>query len=74
METEGKGARRGGQLSSRWGHGEGLGRRPVPAHVGMPGRQRRPQQSRETQKGQWAEGWGPGGRAGMSHFLGQGKG
>ena len=34
METEGKGARRGGQLSSRWGHGEGLGEASSPCPRG----------------------------------------
>ena len=68
METEGKGGREEGSPAG------GEGRHPVPAHVGMWGSSTDPNNPGIPKRGQWVEGWGPGGRAGMSHFLGQGKG
>ena len=73
METKGKGGREEdvrpqGEAWRAWVP------KAVPAHLGMLWRQHRPQQSKETQKGAVGGGMGAGGRAGMSHFLGQGKG
>lgn len=69
--NKGKGREGGGQQGEAW---RAWAPKAVPAHLGMLWRQHRPQQSKETQKGAVGRGMGAGGRAGMSHFLGQGKG
>lgn len=63
--TEGKG--------KAWG-GLGGDARSLPAHLGIQGDTTAPEGPGRPKVGWWVEGWGLGGRTGVSHFLGQGEG